>query len=506
MKKIIFFNFDGTGNEPSDAKQSINTLGMIEDENITNVLKFHLLLGGNLKSNPSEIDNGNLSFYYKGVGTYGTKIKRLFNSILSKEGGDVSSILNRALNDFKTYYKVEEKEDTFIVLTGFSRGAALARRFAALINDKVAKDSIIEIVYDTVASIGLPNLSKSDRPKSDVVFENGCTLPSNVKKALHLVSLDDKRKAFQPTLMNMDGRVEEVWFAGAHSDVGGGYRYDGLSDLTLRFFIDWFENQDFKVAIKSSKIIDYENIFGKGLENIIGEDDVQINPNIFGKSHEQERGLISGLITLTHRRCCVIKNDKITDIEPIIYYSVAERIFADNEYKPESLKNLKHKVLYADFKTKKFDSLSKHKHLSQREYILPTKKGVETLVFAHMKFNHTRIYLKKGKTYNIEVLNDFKWNDGSIKELDGKGWDRNDVRFGLKEASIYLSEPFRRLPKAKWFRLCGSLGRDKNTYFSIGNKLKYKSKQNGELCLFANDLEGFYGNNTGKLKVRITLV
>jgi len=506
MKKILFFNFDGTNNEPLDGKQNINSLGMIEDDNITNIVKFHLLLGGNFKSNPSNIGSNSLSFYYKGIGTYGSKLRKVYNSLLSKEGGDVSNILNRALEDFKKHYKEEEKENIIIVLTGFSRGAALARRFASLINDKVAKNSIIEAVYDTVASIGLPNLSKEDRPKSDVVFENGCTLPSNVKKALHLVSLDDKRKAFQPTLMNNDGRVEEIWFAGAHSDVGGGYRYDGLSDLCLRFFLDWFENQEYEIKFKSSKNIDYKNILGEELKDIINIDDVQINPNIFGKNHEQERGVISGLITLTHRKCCVIKDDKATDIEPTIYYSVAERIFANKDYKPKSLENLKHKILYSDFKRKSFKGISEHRQLYKRDYIIPTIQGVETFIFAHMKFNHTRIYFEKGKSYKIEVQNDYKWSDGSIKELDGLGWNRDDISFGLKEIPIYLSESLRRVPSADWFTLCGSIDMDEKTYFKIGNSTKYLAKNSGEFCAFANDLDGYYGNNTGKLKIKITLI
>ena len=38
----IVFSFDGTGNEPSDARE------FVEDESITNVLKLHLLLGGGM--------------------------------------------------------------------------------------------------------------------------------------------------------------------------------------------------------------------------------------------------------------------------------------------------------------------------------------------------------------------------------------------------------------------------------------------------------------------------
>jgi len=49
MAKILFFNFDGTDNEPADAMQERNFLDTTEDNSITNILKFHLLLGGNLR-------------------------------------------------------------------------------------------------------------------------------------------------------------------------------------------------------------------------------------------------------------------------------------------------------------------------------------------------------------------------------------------------------------------------------------------------------------------------
>ena len=64
-------------------------------------------------------------------------------------------------------------------------------------------------------------LNEGTYPASGVLFENG-TLGEHVEKALHLVAIDEKRIMFQPTLFNKDERVEEVWFAGDHADIGGG--------------------------------------------------------------------------------------------------------------------------------------------------------------------------------------------------------------------------------------------------------------------------------------------
>ncbi len=361
MTKVLIFNFDGTNNEPEDAEQEIKGSGEIEDESITNILKFHLLLGGDLKEGGNTaLANGDRTFYYNGVGTYGNIFSRILNAGLSIEKWDVAKIIKEAMGDFDTYYEAEAFDK--VLVTGFSRGAAIARRFASLINDKVKNDGIIEGIFDTVASIGLPNLSNSDRPKSNVVFENGCTLPSNVEKALHMVSLDDKRRAFQPTLMNKEDRVYEVWFAGAHADVGGGYYYDGLSDTSLRFFLDWIDNLDLGIELLTSGDINYGQILDKDVKYMIGADDVQIDPNPLGINHQQERGALFSFATLTDRRCCVIENDRVNEEEsPIIHWSVAERLKIDRNYKPRSLRNLPHRILKPDGETPFFTGFSQHK-------------------------------------------------------------------------------------------------------------------------------------------------
>jgi hypothetical protein len=514
MAKIIFFNFDGTDNEPADAMQDKNFLGTTEDSSITNILKFHLLLGGTLqkKTGNTRLANGSRTFYYNGVGTYGNFFERKYNAGLASECADVSTIIRLARLDFDEYF-VKQGNYDYIVVTGFSRGAALARRFASTINDHVGgQQIIIEAVYDTVASIGLPNMRPEDRPTSEVVFEHGHTLPNKVLKALHLLSLDDKRKAFQPTLMNQDGRIKEIWFPGAHSDVGGGYNFDGLSDNTLRYFLDWFEDQqELGVKFMSSRSVQYDKIFEKKFSKLkIGPDDVQIDPNPFGVNHQQDRTPLIDKLTLTDRVCCVIKDDKVIPREsPMVHWSVAERVGGDRNYRPKSLRNTAHKVVYADESSNAFIGYSEHKLKYKSNLRIPDQQGIETRVYAHLKYNRTGIYLEQGKSYKIEVIDRTrqKWRDGSVKGLDGKGWDRGDVKFGLKEVAIATLEPFRRVTGggAKWFTLCGCIGDADGDAFVIANLLsKFSPKTSGELCAFANDLDGYYGNNSGYLKIKVT--
>lgn len=41
--------------------------------------------------------------------------------------------------------------------------------------------------------------------------------------------------------MNQDERALEIWLSGVHSDIGGGYRKEGIGDIVLRLLIHWVE-------------------------------------------------------------------------------------------------------------------------------------------------------------------------------------------------------------------------------------------------------------------------
>jgi hypothetical protein len=53
------------------------------------------------------------------------------------------------------------------------------------------------------------------------------------------MALDERRRDFPVTRWDPRDGVEQVWFAGCHSDVGGGYSPTecGLSDLTLNWMM-----------------------------------------------------------------------------------------------------------------------------------------------------------------------------------------------------------------------------------------------------------------------------
>lgn len=107
-------------------------------------------------------------------------------------------------------------------------------------------------VWDTVEALGLPD--RTEEPDEDVGYYllTNC----NVNNVFHAMALDDNRAhSFTPIFADAEhmyatceknqsgSKVEEVWFAGAHSDVGGTYAVDDainghLSGVSLNWMLD----------------------------------------------------------------------------------------------------------------------------------------------------------------------------------------------------------------------------------------------------------------------------
>ena len=237
--KTIVISFDGTGGEPGWAVQDQND----EDAKdrykgkggLSNVCKMHLYAGGNVGNTYSHFDD-QVALYYSGVGTRGT-----FQFAKSALGlGAMEDIYTMAYEDLGKIYKEGDKLFVF----GFSRGAATSRLFCSFLKNNPIGGVVVQVaflgVYDTVAE-SFPIFGGVGTNDSPATLDYGTkeekrgVLADNVAKAVHLVSLDEDRSPFTPTLMNEDPRVTEVWVPGCHSDAGGGYYHDGLSDIALTF-------------------------------------------------------------------------------------------------------------------------------------------------------------------------------------------------------------------------------------------------------------------------------
>jgi uncharacterized protein (DUF2235 family) len=97
-------------------------------------------------------------------------------------------------------------------------------------------------VWDTVDAVGMPfALGKLvNRWIYQFKFPTQ-ELSKSVERACHALAIDDERLSFAPVLWREaaddGGRIEQVWFAGAHSNVGGGYPKQGMSLVALEWML-----------------------------------------------------------------------------------------------------------------------------------------------------------------------------------------------------------------------------------------------------------------------------
>lgn len=209
-------------------------------------------------------------FYDKGVGT-GLGLDRLF-------GGAFGFGLSRNIRDAYDYLIRNYEDDDELYIFGFSRGAYTARSLGGLIRkcgllrrehagryrdayrlyrrrDTGSHPNAIEAqlfrksfshetrikfigVWDTVGALGIPvrGLRFLNRLLRQEFHD--VKLSSTVDHAYHAVAIDEMRKPFMPTLWEQQShaigqKMEQVWFAGVHSNIGGGYEDTGLSDIAF---------------------------------------------------------------------------------------------------------------------------------------------------------------------------------------------------------------------------------------------------------------------------------
>ena len=94
-------------------------------------------------------------------------------------------------------------------------------------------------VFDTVGSLGVPISFANSWNRRHFEFHD-TKLSSIIDVSLHALAIDERRGPYAPALWEVPQHasyvtVEQVWFAGAHSDIGGGYIDGSIGALTL----DW---------------------------------------------------------------------------------------------------------------------------------------------------------------------------------------------------------------------------------------------------------------------------
>lgn len=101
-------------------------------------------------------------------------------------------------------------------------------------------------VWDTVGSLGVPGIHLWLARLLGIEWQfHDVELSRSVENAYHALAIHEKRSDFVPTLWQKQDwpgasqqNLEQMWFAGVHSDIGGGYETTGLSDISLLWMIE----------------------------------------------------------------------------------------------------------------------------------------------------------------------------------------------------------------------------------------------------------------------------
>jgi hypothetical protein len=98
-------------------------------------------------------------------------------------------------------------------------------------------------VWDTVGALGAPGvIGKVASVLNGNKYEyHDVALNETIQNAYHALAIDERRAPFRPTLWTRPrgwtGSLEQAWFPGVHSNVGGGCSPDGLANEALHWIV-----------------------------------------------------------------------------------------------------------------------------------------------------------------------------------------------------------------------------------------------------------------------------
>jgi len=368
-------------------------------------------------------------------------------------------------------------------------------------------------VWDTVGSLGIPDnlglLNLWDRSKR-YAFHNVALNP-HIRHARHAVAMDEPRVPFAPTLWKQVDDSEahatqvlkQVYFPGSHMDVGGGHVQDGLSNGALHWMVE--------EATKEAGLAFDEQMLGQA----------KADPG--GPIHEDDRSALRFLGPL---------------YDPLVK-PVTEPFLKTRPRKVPRLDPLGRSEAVHDSAYMRHDL----RILTARPYRkarVPQADHPETLtVRAREPWNDTELYLEPG-TYTLTAVGE--WGDGGI--WCGPEGTRGPAMLNpfserlrlVGTAFGQLEGVFRRVTGNDQADLIGSRREDDLPWMSLvaavanedgrdGGQQALASSPDpqlphqriavgrgtpevtvhvgGYLYAFANDAWGFYGNNSGSLRLTV---
>jgi len=216
---MALYAFDGTWQEGKAG----------DDPNFTNTNVFRFYQAYHTRSGTNDL-------YVAGIGTRFDVVGKVLGGVFGL--GE----LPRLLEAYDRLCANWMAGDHAIDIVGFSRGAATSLDFANLIHKRGIRrpgtDDVIEPtpqirflgVWDVVAAFGLANLGNEA-----LNLGHHLELPkSSLRYCFHAMALDERRPSFTNTRL---AGACEVWFRGAHSDVGGGNGNPPLNTVGLRWMM-----------------------------------------------------------------------------------------------------------------------------------------------------------------------------------------------------------------------------------------------------------------------------
>ena len=239
-------------------------------------------------------------YYHEGVGT-GPGIDRY-------TGGAFGSGIEANIREMYRFLVYNYEPDDHLFFFGFSRGAFTVRTLAGFMamaglvckgddyyvpdlyacyekqkgpgtpewahahhnikNPRPCPPILFIGVWDTVGALGAPGLLGQLLNRRKYKYHD-VGLGPQIQNAYHALAIDEQRKPFAPNLWTLPpawtGHLEQAWFAGVHSNVGGGYAPDGLANEALHWIVEKAESHG--LEFDSTFLSHYLPCFNSELRN-----------------------------------------------------------------------------------------------------------------------------------------------------------------------------------------------------------------------------------------------
>jgi len=217
---MSLYAFDGTWNDDEEAPEL--------DTNVVRFLDFY--------------DDGEGEKYVDGVGTRKGHFGKIIGGLTGAGG---RTRIKEMLKQFEENFQAGDED---IDIIGFSRGAALALHFSNFLASHTFKTESGEKrtprirflgLWDVVGSFGLPRGVLLPLQTINIGWK--LQIPDNVDHCSHAMGLHERRQAFEVIRLdpkNTESHVDELWFRGCHSDIGGGNENVGRSNIALLWMLE----------------------------------------------------------------------------------------------------------------------------------------------------------------------------------------------------------------------------------------------------------------------------